>query len=196
MAGRKFDPRAISDPAAIEVLASPLRQELVDTLFALGGEASTAALAEALGHHADGLYYHLRLLCKAGLVEDVRAKQGDERLYRLAGRGLAPLRLAYRTGPMGNAQALLTYVHGLLQIAGKDFEQALASPDVVVSGKRRQLWASRNKGWLSAAEVEEVNVLLERLCALTSQTRSPERDTLMTLVFALSPSVPRAKRRP
>jgi hypothetical protein len=90
---------------------------------------------------------------------------------------------------------LLTYVHGLLQIAGKDFEQALASPDVVVRGKRRQLWASRNKGWLSTAEVEEVNVLLERLCALTNQTRSSERDTLMTLVFALSPSVPRSKRR-
>ncbi|MEZ0469074.1 helix-turn-helix domain-containing protein [Luteimonas salinilitoris] len=172
-----------------------MRQELVDTLYALGGEASVADLAQTLGHHADGLYYHLRLLRKAGLVEEIQAEPGAGLAYRLAGRGSGPLRLAYRTGGQGNTEALSAYVRGLLQVAGKDFEQALALPEVAVEGKRRQLWASRNKGWLSAAEIEEVNALLERLCELTSQPRSPGRDTLMTLVFALSPSLPRAKRR-
>lgn len=195
MIRRRLNPRAVSDPTAIEVLASPVRHELVDTLSALGGEASVAALAETSGHPADGLYYHLRLLCKAGLVTE-KKRGGGERLYRLAGRRGQPLRLAYRAGAAGNAPALLSYVYGLVQVAGKDFEQALASEDVVVQGPRRQLWAARNKGWLSTSDIEQVNVLLERLCTLTSQPRGPGRNTLLTLAFFLSPSPVRSKRRP
>lgn len=189
------DPRAIRDPRAIEALASPVRQELIDTLYVLGGTATAAALADALGHHADGLYYHLRVLCDVGLIDEIAATQGKERTFRLTGDTEAPLRLAYENGPGGNTEALMTYVSGLLKVAGKDFEQAIAAPDTIVDGDSRQLWASRNKGWLSTADIEEVNVLLERLCSLVSQTRSGKRDTLMTLAFVLAPSMARAKRR-
>ena len=71
MAKSRFDPRAISNPRHVRVLASPARHELVDTLSALGGTASVAALAEQLGLHADGLYYHLRVLCRAALVQEI-----------------------------------------------------------------------------------------------------------------------------
>jgi DNA-binding transcriptional ArsR family regulator len=195
MAKGRIDPRAVSDPRRIRVLASPVRHELVDTLSALGGKASVAALAEQLGRHADGLYYHLRVLCKAGLVEEIEGGQGAERLYRLAGTGRAPLRLAYRAGRGGNTSALSNYAHGLLQVAERDFKQALEIPGVVVSGERRQLWAARNKGWVSGAELEEVNRLLERLCALTSKPRAPGCDSLLSLAFVLAPLSRRSKRR-
>lgn len=64
-----------------------------------------------------------------------------------------------------------------------------------VEGPHRQLWASRNKGWLGSDDIAEANALLERLCALFSQTRKGERDTLMTLAFVMAPSTARAKRR-
>src|SRR5687768_8664088 len=67
----KFNRRAISDPAQIRLLSSPVRQEIVDTLSAFGGEASVAALAEQLGRPADGLYYHLRALVRGALVLEV-----------------------------------------------------------------------------------------------------------------------------
>jgi DNA-binding transcriptional ArsR family regulator len=190
-----FDFRAISDAGQIEVLASPIRQELVDTLFALGGEASVADLAEHLGRHADGLYYHLRMLRDAGLVGEVKATRDRKRTFRLAGGGRAPLRLAYRTGARGNVQALMIYVAGLLQVAGRDFEQGLQIPGVALEGKRRQLWAARNKGWVSAAELEEINALLERLCELTSHPRDTRRRLLTSCSFVLSPVAARPRRR-
>jgi hypothetical protein len=195
MPGTRLNPRAISDPARIRVLASPIRHELVDTLAALGGKASVAELAVQLGRHADGLYYHLRLLCKAGLVSEVHDAERGERGYRLAGTGGAPLRLAYRSGRGGNAAALSGYARGLLKVAERDFSRALAAPDVVMAGKRRQLWAARNKGWVSPTELEEINRLLERLCDLTSGPRQPGRDVLLSLAFVLAPSARRAKRR-
>jgi DNA-binding transcriptional ArsR family regulator len=188
-------PRQIDDPKRIRVLASPVRHEIVDTLSALGGTATVARLAEHLGRHADGLYYHLRLLKKAGLVDEHAPEAGAERMFRLAGSGKAPLRLAYRVERGGNGNALEAYARGLLKVAQRDFTEALAIPDVVASGPRRQLWAARNKGWLSGADLAEVNALLERLCTLTSQKRESGRDVLMSLAFSLTPLARRAKRR-
>lgn len=187
-----LDIRAIAGAERIRLLASPVRQELVDTLVALGGEASVGALAEQLGRPADGLYYHLRLLRRGGLVSEIEAAPGDEMRYRLAGGG-SPLRLAYTDGRAG--AALAKFARNLLKIARRDFEQGLETPGVVVEGPRRELWASRNKGWLSAEDLEEANALLERLSELASRPRGPGRDRLMSLAFVLAPLSPRPKRR-
>ncbi|MES2259608.1 MAG: helix-turn-helix domain-containing protein [Pseudomonadota bacterium] len=195
MTQTKLNYRAISDTSRIMVLASAVRQEIVDTLAAMGGEASAAGLAEQLGRHTDGLYYHLRILCKAKLVLEMEVQEGEERRYRLAGAGNMPLRLAYRTGQDGNAPALRKFVRGLLQVASQDFGQAFEKPDVIVEGQLRQLWAARNKAWLSEGELTEVNALLERLCDLMSRPREPGRDLLMSCAFVLAPVAPRPKRR-
>lgn len=195
MARTKLDPRAISDPMRIEVLASSVRQEIVDTLSALGGEASVSELAQHIGRYMDGMYYHLRLLCNAGLVVEIEANNSRDRRFRLPGRRGVPLRLAYRPTVEGNIDALRTYVDGLLQVTAQDFKEALAIPNVVTSGNRRQLWAARNKGWVSRDDLEEINRLLERLCEIASQPRSDSRSLLVSLAFALAPATVRAKRR-
>ncbi|MRW91771.1 helix-turn-helix domain-containing protein [Duganella sp. FT80W] len=185
--------RAIDDPDLITLLASPVRQEIVDTLAALGGEASVAELATELGRHADGLYYHLKLLGKSGLIVEMEG-DGDERRYRLAGDVSLPLRLAYKTGARHQA-ALRKFAHGLLQVAEKDFGDALEAEGVVLEGAERQLWAARNKAWLSPDEVKEANQLLERLCELMSHARSEERDQLISCTFVLAPHIAQTKRR-
>lgn len=190
-----FDRRAVANPEQIRLLSSPVRQELVDTLATLGGEASVAALAEQLGRPADGLYYHLRALVRGGLVREVETTGGDERRFRLAGEGDAPLRLAYDLGPQGNAREVAAFARGLLQIASRDFDEALRMEHVAVAGANRELWASRNKGWLSPGDLKEANALLERLTALTSQPKAPGRDRLLSCAFVLAPVNPRPKRR-
>jgi DNA-binding transcriptional ArsR family regulator len=194
MSKPRLNPRAIGDARRIKVLASPVRHELVDTLSALGGKASVAQLALQLGRPADGLYYHLRVLQKAGLVEEL-AQEGGERIYRLAGSGKAPLRLAYEPESRGTVPALSSYARGLLKVAQRDFERGLRTAGVAMQGERRQLWAARNKGWVGPAELEEVNLLLEKLCELTSRPHAPGRDMLMSLAFVLAPSARRPKRR-
>jgi DNA-binding transcriptional ArsR family regulator len=186
--------RAVSDPAQVRLLGSPVRQEIVDTLAALGGEAGVASLADQLGRPADGLYYHLRGLVAGGLVEELPG-EGGERRFRLAGEGGAPLRLVYDLGPGGNVAELRAFANGLLQVAGRDFARALDSGDAAVAGTGRELWASRNKGWLGPEDVAEVNALLERLSELTSQPKAARRDRLISLAFVLAPIDAKPKRR-
>lgn len=191
---KSISPQAIEDPAAVRLLASPVRQELVDTLAALGGSATIAALAEELGRPADGLYHHMRLLAAAGLVHEVKGVASDERQYRLAGDG-APLRLLYRQGPSGNTEALKQFARALLQIAASDFYAAIDRPGVAINGPQREVWTSRIKGWLSDADIAEVNRLIERLSAILSQTKADDRHHLMSFAFTLAPLKPRPKRR-
>lgn len=188
------DPRVIRDPAQVRLLSSGVRQEIVDTLAALGGESGVAGLADQLGRPADGLYYHLRALVAGGLVEEMLSDAGEHR-FRLVGSGEGPLRLSYDLGPNGNAAELRAFAHGLLQLADRDFQAALGRIGTVVAGPARTLWASRNKGWLAAADVAEVNALLTRLGELTSQPKADGREQLVSLAFVLAPTEARSKRR-
>lgn len=189
---RDTDPR-IAEAAALDALASPVRQEIVDTLAMLGGGAPVAALAEQLGRPADGLYYHLRVLSRAGLVAETAPGPAGGRRFALVRRGQPTLR--YRPDDAGARRALARIAHGLLAIARRDFDAALAAGDACVEGPRRTLWAARNTGWLDAAGLAEANALLERLCELLGRPRRPGCDTQVGLAFVLAPLRPRPARR-
>src|SRR5688572_11033854 len=107
----------------IRLLASGLRQEIVDTIDALGGEASMKELAERLGRHEDGLYYHLRLLAKGGLLDELRGK--NTRRYRIRRQGRGPLALEYRPREAGNVAAVSRIVDSILRLANRDFRRAI-----------------------------------------------------------------------
>ena len=187
----------------IALLASPARQELVDTLDALGGEAAVVELARQLGRPVAGLYYHMQLLARAGLVEQL-AGDGSARRYRVP----PALRLRYRPGPTANARAVTRFAGGMLRIAQREFAAAIRDPRSIADGPRRTLWAARVKGWVGGAELAEINRLIARLAVLVSPERVPGRDRLVALTWvltplrargpaaALDPARPRGRRRP
>lgn len=185
-------PTTLAAAKAIALLAHPLRQEIADTLAAMGGEGDVAALAAQLGRPADRLYYHCRLLQRGGLLQQV---DGDARArrYRLAGPAGQALWLDYR-GDSDARAAVTQVIDGMLHIAQRDFRAALAEPRTVLAGERRELWAARSKGWVNAAEVAEINRLLARLEQLLLGPRRPGRDRLMSLSFVLAPLAPAPRR--
>lgn len=180
----------------LRALASPVRQEIVDTLQSLG-RASIAELARRLGRPADGLYYHVRALVAVGLVVDAgprAAGRGEERVYRTFAPG-RPLRLRYRPDHRPSAAALRRLVGSMVRAARRDFDVGLSLPGAAVQGKRRALWAGRNTGWLSPAELERCNELLAELGELLSRGPSRERPRMFALTYVLAPADPRAPRR-
>jgi predicted ArsR family transcriptional regulator len=197
----------IADPRAIAALGSPVRQELLDTVEALGGTATIAELAAQLGRPADGLYYHIDLLCRAGLL--AAAKQGtsragrSERRYRVPTAPGRALHVVYRPREPRNAAAVKDVVGGMLRIARRDFDRALAvaaagddGGQVVVEGAKRTLWAARGTGWVSDAELAELNRLLAELTRLLRKPRGGARQRLISLCYQLAPMTARPVRRP
>ena len=187
----------ITDAAAIAILASPVRQELFDTLEALGGVATIAELAEQLGRPADGLYYHVDLLRRAGLLiaaPAARSRAGrSERRYRIAGPRRS-VGLGYRPRDPRNSAAVRAVVGGMLRIARRDFDRALVG-DVAVEGPRRELWAARGTGWVSDAELAALNRLLVQITQLLRRPRGGARHRLISLCYVLAPMTARPRRR-
>jgi hypothetical protein len=190
-----FQRGRIHDPRTIRVLASAVRQEIIDAIESLGGSATIRGLADELGRPADGLYYHVEILRRAGLlaVSNGRSRAGrDERRYRIPVRRGERLRLVYGAA---SAAAVRGVVRSMLRIARRDFEAGLARPGVVVDGPAREVWASRTTGWVSAAEQREVNRLLVRLTELVANPRGGARKKLVSLVVVTAPLPVRPVRR-
>jgi len=183
----------IENPKEIELLASPTRIEIVDTLESLGGEASVAELAAQLGRPADGLYYHLRQLAEGGLLVETATPEG--RRYRTRMPEGERLRLRYKPGKNANAKAVGDVAASVLRVASRDFKRAIADPDAVAEGALRELWAARNKGWVGDVELAEINRLLMRINMLLHRPRTTTRNRLVALSWILAPVDAKPARR-
>ena len=73
--------RRITEPEALEALAHPVRLELMNYLMAQG-PATASTCARAVGDTPSNCSYHLRLLARFGLVEEVSSADGRERPWR------------------------------------------------------------------------------------------------------------------
>jgi DNA-binding transcriptional ArsR family regulator len=73
--------RRITEPQALEALAHPVRLELMDYLMS-EGPATASTCARAVGDTPSNCSYHLRVLAKVGLVDEVASEDGRERPWR------------------------------------------------------------------------------------------------------------------
>jgi DNA-binding transcriptional ArsR family regulator len=185
---------SISRPNQIRVLASPVRQEILDVLARMP-RASVAALAAALGRPADALYYHLRALERVGLVvrRGERRRRGrSEALYETV---TPELSLVYDPGSAANVDGVGRVVASMLRLGVRDFRRAFSSGGVAVSGPRRELWAGRATGWLDGADIGRINRLLKLLFGILGKSRAGRGRRLFAVTYVLVPLDGRLRRR-
>lgn len=184
--------RAISAPAQLKVLASPARQELLD-LLARTGPASAAELGRLVQRPADGLYYHLRALQRAGLIRSAgrRVRGGrEEALFRSAHREPA---VDHDATPGGNSAAVGAIVASMLRLGARDFRKAAAAGLVRTHGPRRELWALRVTGWLSPRDLAAVNRWMRALRDAVGRPRGIGK--LYSITILLTPLGHRVRRK-
>jgi DNA-binding transcriptional ArsR family regulator len=184
--------RTISEPAQLRVLASPLRQEILD-LIARTGDAQVSEIASLLGRPADSLYYHLRELERVGLVVSSRARANGRRgemLFRAAHREPT---LLHDVSPRGNTPAVASIVASMLRLGIRDFRNASASGGVCTQGSGRELWALRVTGWLDAGQIAGINRRIHGLKDAVGRPRS--RGKLYAITILLTPLTHRTRRK-
>lgn len=181
---RKTGLYLIKSEKRMAVLASAVRQEIVDVLAEMGA-VSIAELAAALGRPADGLYFHLRRLTQSGLVRRAGYRFRSDRREALY-RTVAPeLMLQYKPEEPANRNAVRAIVGSMLRLGIRDFGRALQKGNVVVAGAHREIWALRRTGRLSLGQIPRVNRLIERLrLAMTSPSG---RGRLYAVTVVLTP---------
>ncbi|MCH1882768.1 helix-turn-helix domain-containing protein [Agrococcus sp. ARC_14] len=80
--------QTITDPAALDALAHPIRLDLLSFLMS-NGPATASDCARAVDDSPSNCSYHLRVLAKHGLVEAAASDDGRERPWRATITGLS-----------------------------------------------------------------------------------------------------------
>jgi DNA-binding transcriptional ArsR family regulator len=174
----------------LAALVSGARQEIIDVLSQMT-TASAAELATVLGRPADALYYHLRILQRAGLVAPAGTRNHGHRQEQLFQAISPDLRIEYRRGEGGNAREVTAIVRSMLRLGTRDFSQAFRRSDAKVSGPGRELWALRTTGWLTPDEVVKINRTISSLARGVAKWRKKGR--LYGITVLLTPLDHRAR---
>jgi DNA-binding transcriptional ArsR family regulator len=180
----------IDDLRSLRALAAPTRQEVVDTVNALG-VCSIRQIAASLGCPADGLYYHLRALLAAGLLVSAGTRPTRRRAEQLVAtptRGI--MRIRYRPADRRNAAAMRRIVASMLRVAERDFVAGFDPRLARCDGPERNLSASRQKAWLDRSQRREVIRLLMRLQRVLADSRPAPGAELHSLTMVLAPIEP------
>lgn len=174
----------IQTAAAARAIVAPLRQEIVDALDA-AGPCSIARLAELIGRPADSLYFHLRKLEKVGLVVETERRREGRHVFRMYDVPSHPVSLRY--GDPIRAADLTGIARSAFRAAAKDFAAAASDPEVVrTTGRERELWMARAKGWLTPAELARANDLLGQLLTLVRAANSRAGQRANTRLFGIT----------
>jgi hypothetical protein len=145
-----------------------------------------------LGRPADGLYYHVRLLMRVGLVRSAGARTRDghrESLFRATARQFA---VRYTPTSTPNVRAMNDIVTSMLRLGVRDFRRALASGTTRCEGPVRDLWAMRTTGWLVRPRVGQINRMIGALVKTAS--RHDPKGRLYAVTVLLTPLDHRANR--
>jgi len=166
----------------LATLAAAARQEIVDVLEQMG-TVSVAELASALGRPADALYFHLRALVRAGLVRKTgyRGRPGGREAVFSTVK--PELQLHYEPRNPANREAVSAIVASMLRLANRDFRRSFQQGQVVVSGERRELWAWRKVGRLSAAQLGRLNQRMREMAQAVSAPGGRGRLYAVTVIL-------------
>lgn len=190
-------PAPIARLDQMSVLASPIRQEMLDMIARVGRPVCLTEVGSLLGRPSDGLYYHARMLEKSGLLKSSgsRTRQG-RRETRF--RAVAPqFILRYPKSGSRSTRALVSIVGSLLRLGLRDFRRALAGGQARTDGPTRDLWALRTTGWLRPEHVRRVNRLIQTLADEASRTEPKGRLYAVSVLLApLDHRSNRTGRRP
>lgn len=188
------DIKWLSDPVQIQILASALRGDILDSLM-VSGPLSVSDLAHELARPADSLYYHIHKMLDAGILEKHSVRKTirrDEILYHVAaGR----VRIRYDLKNAEIREMVGKAVGSMLRVTKRDFDRGLTSENAVTTGPSRNIRGSRFKAWLSREEIAKINEHMKSVVQILLSSRRAHDRRLHAFTYVLTPLEERPARR-
>jgi DNA-binding Lrp family transcriptional regulator len=186
----------LSSPSQWRAIASTVRLQIVDRLRMLG-PSPVPRIAEALDRPADGLYHHIRILQRAGIIRKVSEERVATRLQAIYSIAAKDVRLPIERSDARTAGHLVRITGSLFRTAERGVAAALRTGGLTRSGPDRDLWCRIHTVKIDARRLNRLNALLaqveQEIDAGKSSDGTPVDGRTMSFVIALWPVV--ARRR-
>lgn len=181
----------IRSVAQLRALYSPTRQEVLDALEA-AGPLSVRELASLLVRQPTGLYVHVQVLERVGLIVATGTRREERHVAKVYDASRRPNLLEY-DGPAGR-RPIVKIISAAIRLSQREFSRA-CTRGAKAKGPERLLWGGRARGWLTRAEIGRVNRLIGEAQELLRGGRPRKGARAMTLGFVLSPVDAQKTRR-
>ncbi len=116
----------ISTPRQLEVLSSPVRNEMIEVMMRLGS-STIGEIAEAMGRSAESLYYHMEQLRRVSAVRLVERRKGKRQLERVYELVANDFRINETAHSPAFRRALKKAARALLQQSATEMEASIDS---------------------------------------------------------------------
>lgn len=186
----------LSSPSQWRAIASSVRLQIVDRLRMLG-PSPVPRIAEALDRPADGLYHHIRILERAGIIRKVGEERIATRMQAVYSIAAKDVRLPIERSDAKTAGQLIRVTGSLFRTAERGVAAALRAGGLNRTGPQRDLWCRIHTVKIDSTRLARLNALLgeieREIEAGKSDDGKPIDGRTMSLVVALWPVV--ARRR-
>lgn len=179
----------ITDPGQRKILGSPLRIELIEQLTRQG-PASIAELAVRLGREPSSLYYHIRLLQRAGVVQEAERRGAGRHQEAVFAATADHVTVACDLDSEESIHAEEQSVGALLRLAQRQYGQAMRGGKARPEGDDSNLQALRIRANLDAKARTELNRRVEELMEFLRREREPGSGEPISLTLVISPLSP------
>jgi predicted ArsR family transcriptional regulator len=149
-------------PEQIAAITSPLRQEVIDRLAALG-PMTVKELARTLRRRPTAMYHHLQRLLRVGLLRTVQTPKELGRPAQSYVTVAPRMRLARAARDPRNRASLAKAGVVAARRAGRDYAQGFRRPGWAIEGAARNHWFFRAVATPSRARLKRINSLLDEL---------------------------------
>lgn len=163
-----------------------VRLEMLSALDGLG-EASVAEMALAIDRSADGLYRHVRILERAGLVEAVgsrRVGRQTEAVYRVVAQ--ETLLDADARDPEGQVR-MLEVARMIQRECQRSFKESLEADRCRNGDDDRNTWLRASTAWLDEEDLQQLGRMLEELDAFMSARQCRKSGALHRATYTVAP---------
>lgn len=181
------DELMLSSPAQWRAISSSVRLQMVDLLRMLGPSA-VPRLAEALDRPADGLYHHVRILERAGIVRRVGTEQVGPRMQAVYSIVAKDVRLPIDRSDAKSSKQLSRVTASVLRTAERGVAAALKRGGLKQTGPERDLWCRIHTGKVDPKRLARLNALLQQIEEEMDAGRHGGEGTTMSLVMTLWPA--------
>jgi hypothetical protein len=171
---------------AVAALASPVRMEIIDTLQKCG-PSSIRELARQMARPADGLYHHVRLLLRAGVLFEKETRpvgRRQEAVYQVAGRIAGAIS---SSAPQGR-DSMIRAATAVFRLAAREFTRAMHRPDAAALARAGGLRLSRQKAMLDDQGLKVLHRFLGRLEKTLARHPEQKQGKLFAVTVSVGPA--------
>ena len=154
----KDTPKSISieDPAILQVLANPVRWEILGAIMTLD-EGSAAEIAKFTARSRTSIYPHIQKLIDADLVLEAGTRLMGKRYEQLYKPCANNILMVFNKEDPKNLEFHITFAKSLSRFLARRYEQAAKDPDANPRSDQRNIHAGSNTAWVNDEELAQLN---------------------------------------